>query len=75
MTVGIMVALKNCVHLLEVACDTYNGLNHDWNVALGGLVVSVLATGPTFCCGFKPTEDGGFLWVIKIRTTLPSEGK
>jgi hypothetical protein len=28
--------------------------------AFGGLVVSVLATGPR-------TEDGGFLWVIKIR--------
>jgi hypothetical protein len=31
-------------------------------------VVSVLATGPTgySVAGSTPTEDGGFLWVIKI---------
>jgi hypothetical protein len=36
--------------------------------ALGGLVVSVLATGPMECAamGFGPAENGGFLWVIKI---------
>jgi hypothetical protein len=36
--------------------------------ALGGLVVSVLATGPTgySVAGSNPTKDGGFLWVIKI---------
>jgi hypothetical protein len=36
--------------------------------ALGGLVVSVLATGPTGCsvAGSNPTKDSGFLWVIKI---------
>jgi hypothetical protein len=30
-------------------------------------VVSVLATGPTgnSVAGSSPTEDGGFLWVIK----------
>jgi hypothetical protein len=34
--------------------------------ALGGLVVSVLATGPTrhSVAGSNTTEDGGFLWVI-----------
>jgi hypothetical protein len=39
--------------------------------ALGGLVVSVLATGPTrhSVAGSNPTEDGGILWVIKIRNT------
>jgi hypothetical protein len=41
--------------------------------ALGGLVVSVLATGPTgySVAGSNPTEDGGFLCIIKIL----SEGK
>jgi hypothetical protein len=36
-----------------------------------GLVVSVLATGPTgySVAGSSPTEDSGFLWVIKIRST------
>jgi hypothetical protein len=35
--------------------------------ALGGLVVSVLATEPTgySVAGSSPTEDGGFLRVIK----------
>jgi hypothetical protein len=39
--------------------------------ALGGLVVSVLATGPTgySVTGSNLTEDGGFSWVIKIRST------
>jgi hypothetical protein len=34
-------------------------------------VVSVLATGPTgySVAGSSPTEDGGFLWVIKVRST------
>jgi hypothetical protein len=32
--------------------------------ALDGLVVSVLATGPTVA-GSGPAEDGGFLWAIK----------
>jgi hypothetical protein len=34
-------------------------------------VVSVLATGPTghSVADSNPTEDGGFLWVIKIPST------
>jgi hypothetical protein len=37
--------------------------------ALGGLAVSVLATGTMglAAAGSGPAEDGGFLWVIKIR--------
>jgi hypothetical protein len=40
-------------------------------VALGSLVVSVLATEPTgySVAGSSPTEDGGFLRVIKIHST------
>jgi hypothetical protein len=34
--------------------------------ALGGLAVSVLAAGPT---GSGPAEGGGFLWVIRIRSS------
>jgi hypothetical protein len=35
-----------------------------------GLAVSTLATGPTglSIAGSGPVEDGGFLWVIKIRS-------
>jgi hypothetical protein len=38
--------------------------------ALGGLVVSVLDKGPMglAAAGSVPAEDGGFLWVIKIRS-------
>jgi hypothetical protein len=41
------------------------------NYALCGLVVSVLATGPMglVAAGSGPTEDRGFLWVIKIPST------
>jgi hypothetical protein len=35
--------------------------------ALGGLAVSVLAMGLT-AAGSGPAEDGGFLWIIKIRS-------
>jgi hypothetical protein len=38
---------------------------------LGGVVVSVLATGPKGC-GFKPGQGDGFLRVIKIRSTPSS---
>jgi hypothetical protein len=36
---------------------------------LGGVVVSVLATGPKVL-GFKPCRGGEFLWSIKINSTL-----
>jgi hypothetical protein len=38
---------------------------------LGGVVVSVLATGPKGC-GFEPGQDDGFLRAIKIRSTPSS---
>jgi hypothetical protein len=40
-------------------------------------VVCVLVTGPMglAAAGSGPAEDGGFLWVIKIRSALPSEEK
>jgi hypothetical protein len=45
-------------------------------VALGGLVVSVLATGPKFGpAGSIPTEGDGFLRVIKIRSTTSFGGE
>jgi hypothetical protein len=44
------------------------------NVALGGLVVSVLATGPNVR-GFKPGRGPWILRVIKSVARLPSEGK
>jgi hypothetical protein len=46
--------------------------------ALGGLVVSVLATGPLglAAAGSSLAEDGGFLWVIKnLSRAIPLEGK
>jgi hypothetical protein len=43
-------------------------------VALGGVVVSVLATGPKVR-GFKPGRGRWILRVIKSAARLPSEGK
>jgi hypothetical protein len=43
-------------------------------VALGGLVVSMLATGPKVH-GFKPGRGRWILRVIKSVARLPSEGK
>jgi hypothetical protein len=43
-------------------------------IALGGLVVSVLATGPKVR-GFKPGQGRRILRVIKSAARLPSEGK
>jgi hypothetical protein len=43
-------------------------------VDLGGLVVSVLATGPRFA-GSIPTEVDVFLRVIKIRSTTSFGGE
>jgi hypothetical protein len=43
-------------------------------VALGGVVISVLATGPKVC-GFKPGRGRWILRVIKSVALLPSEGK
>jgi hypothetical protein len=39
--------------------------------ALGGLGVSMFATGPTvlFVAGSSPAEDGGLLWLKKIHST------
>jgi hypothetical protein len=43
------------------------------NIALGGLVVSVLATGPTgySVAGSNPTEDGGFVRVTGSKAVGP----
>jgi hypothetical protein len=44
------------------------------NVALGGIVVSVLTTGPKVR-GFKPGRGRWILRVIKSVARLPSEGR
>jgi hypothetical protein len=49
-------------------------LSYSSVVALGGLVVSVLATGPKVR-GFKPGRGRWILMVIKSVARLPSEGK
>jgi hypothetical protein len=43
-------------------------LRLQWSSRLGGVVVSVLATGPKVR-GFKPGRGDGFLSAIKIRST------
>jgi hypothetical protein len=47
---------------------------HNMQVTLGGVVVSVLATGPKVC-RFKPGRGRWILRVIKSIAHLPSEGK
>jgi hypothetical protein len=51
------------MNLEEIVCENVDD-------ALGGLVVSVLATEPTgySVAGSSPTEDGGFLRVMKIHS-------
>jgi hypothetical protein len=49
-------------------------LNPKYRVALGALVVSVLATVPKVR-GFKPGRGRWILRVIKSVARLPSEGK
>jgi hypothetical protein len=46
-------------------------LNIAFTCRLGGVVVSVLATGPKGC-GFEPGQGDGFLRAIKIRSTPSS---
>jgi hypothetical protein len=61
----IKVSMVTKVHGADETIDgSCNQCDHD-NIALGGLVVSVLVTGPTgySVAGSNPTEDGGFLWV------------
>jgi hypothetical protein len=41
---------------------------------LGGIVVSMLATGPKGC-GFEPGQGDGFLRAIKQQHTFLSDGK
>jgi hypothetical protein len=53
---------------------THHHTQHNRWVALGGLVVSVLATGLKVR-GFKPGRGRWILRVIKSAARLPSEGK
>jgi hypothetical protein len=55
-----------CTHLIDN--------EHSHLVALGGIVVSVLATGSKVR-GFKPGRGRWILRVIKSIARLPSEGK
>jgi hypothetical protein len=47
------------------SCTTKYSVLCPFAAALGGLVDSMLATGPTVV-GSGLAEDGGFLWVINI---------
>jgi hypothetical protein len=58
----------------ELSKSVMNKANEVAVVALGGLVVSVLATGPKVR-GFKPGRGRWILRVIKSAARLPSEGK
>jgi hypothetical protein len=50
-----------------------NAIPANYICHLGGVVVSVLATGPKGC-GFEPGKGDGFLRAIKTHST-PSDGK
>jgi hypothetical protein len=54
----------------ESRVSTFLSLYLIHTATLGGLVVSVLAMGPTglSVAGSGLAKDGGFLWVIKIRS-------
>jgi hypothetical protein len=55
-----------------LCCNPFDESGHT-NVALGGLVVSVLATGPKVR-GFKRGRGRWILRVMKSAASLPSEG-
>jgi hypothetical protein len=63
-----------CSLSLGVSNKEINEAANYMAVALGGLVVSVLATGPKVR-GFKPGRRRWILRVIKSAARLPSEGK
>jgi hypothetical protein len=75
----ILIVEMNQLHrngillVFDVLCDITYVLKR-LAVALGGLVVSVLATGPKVR-GFKPGRGRWILRVIKSIARLPSEGK
>jgi hypothetical protein len=58
------LCINNCIYYVLITVK----------VALGGLVVSVLATGPKVR-GLKPGRGRWILKVIKSVARLPSEGK
>jgi hypothetical protein len=63
--------MKYGLHIKGIGHTTNSHTNH---VVLGGLVVSVLATGPNVR-GFKPGRGRWISRVIKSAARLPSEGK
>jgi hypothetical protein len=67
-----MLCDVGAVKKIEVGVLTF--FTHVVGVALGGLLVSVLATGPKVR-GFKPGRGRWILRVIKSVARLPSEGK
>jgi hypothetical protein len=58
--------LKSTVNMLSIAEDEIRTVTVCG--CPGGVVVSVLATGPKGC-GFEPCQGNGFLRAIKIRST------
>jgi hypothetical protein len=60
------------VSMMEVVSTSETSVSIYWTSLLGGVVVSVLATGPKGR-GFKPDRGDGFLRAIKIHNT-PSFG-
>jgi hypothetical protein len=59
---------------VNIKISGHFNLNFKFVIALGGLVVSVLATGPKVR-GFKPGRGRWILRVIKSAARLPPEGK
>jgi hypothetical protein len=64
--IGVLKCGRKTSQARELACNkVFSYLNRS---RLGGVVVSVLATGPKVC-GLEPGQGDGFLRAIKIRST------
>jgi hypothetical protein len=74
MSVFILPRIRNFLPLSLFRYQKPLKYNSSVFVALGGVVVSVLATGPKVR-GFKPGRGRWILRVIKSAALLPSEGK
>jgi hypothetical protein len=64
---NIFHTVKN-VHLIMNITKPLKAPFVPFKCRLGGVVVSVFATGPKGC-GFEPGQGDGFLSAIKIRST------
>jgi hypothetical protein len=66
--VSTLYSLSHRKSVIKYTTTMKNCSYYYYDFRLGGVVVSVLVTGPKGC-GFEPGQDNGFLRAIKIRSS------